>query len=465
MKKIGVVITDGVGFRNFILSDFLAEAEKKFDEVVILSCLPAAVFEGLSGNAKIIELNVFQEKFTTWFFRKAKELAHLHLHHKNNFGINDNLKANYSKANNPRGFATRLAYWWTSLFHSEKWIQCYNRLQQHSFKNHPITKEYFELVQKENFDLLFVTHQRPPFIAPLIYAAEKLKVKTAAFIFSWDNLASKGRMAANFDYYLVWSELMKEELGYFYTQVKEENIEVVGTPQFEPYVLDRYQTTKEKFYQKFQLDASKITICYSCGDISTSKNDELYIELIAHAISNKMIPDVNLIIRTSPAEDPIRFAALVDKFPFIKWNYPKWSLSREGHQEAWSQRVPLPEDVLDLRSLLEFSDININVVSTMTLDFMIFDKPVIFPVFGTGKNGLYNDRRFLSFKHLEHVEKSNAVRIAYDEKELMHAINDTIAHPLEKLKCQKELVALEIGKPLSGTSKGIVGALVNWCKK
>jgi hypothetical protein len=27
-------ITDGVGFRNFILSDFLAEAEKLFDEVV-----------------------------------------------------------------------------------------------------------------------------------------------------------------------------------------------------------------------------------------------------------------------------------------------------------------------------------------------------------------------------------------------------------------------------------------------
>lgn len=40
MKKLGLVITDGVGFRNFILSDFLELAEKQFDEVVILSCLP-----------------------------------------------------------------------------------------------------------------------------------------------------------------------------------------------------------------------------------------------------------------------------------------------------------------------------------------------------------------------------------------------------------------------------------------
>jgi hypothetical protein len=44
MKKLGIVITDGVGFRNYILSDFLIEAEKTFDEVVILSCLPAEIY-------------------------------------------------------------------------------------------------------------------------------------------------------------------------------------------------------------------------------------------------------------------------------------------------------------------------------------------------------------------------------------------------------------------------------------
>ncbi len=45
MKKLGLVITDGVGFRNFILSDFLQFAEKTFDEVVILSCLPKASYK------------------------------------------------------------------------------------------------------------------------------------------------------------------------------------------------------------------------------------------------------------------------------------------------------------------------------------------------------------------------------------------------------------------------------------
>ena len=465
MKKIGIVITDGVGFRNFILSDFLNEAQNEFDEVVILSCLPANVYEGLSGNVKIIELDVFQEKFATWFFRKAKELAHLQLHKKSNFGIQDNLNANYTKSKNPRGYATRLLFQWTNIFHSENWIQLYNNCQKKTFKNNPITKDYLALLQKEKFDLLFVTHQRPPFIAPLLYAAERLKVKTAAFIFSWDNLASKNRMAGNFDYYLVWSGLMKKELQQFYSRIAPENIDIVGTPQFEPYVLHRYKTSKEAFNTKFELDDSKKTICFSCGDISTSRNDELYIETIAHAIANSSIKNVNLIVRTSPAEDPIRFAPIIKKYSFIKWNFPKWHLSREGHQEAWSQRVPTIEDVKDLRALIEFSDLNINMLSTMSLDFMQFDKPVINTVFGNKNNGLYDDQRFLDYAHIVNVVNSHATRIVKNEAELINSINDYLLNPDADRENRKQFNQLQVGKPLEGTSKRIAERLKTWANQ
>jgi hypothetical protein len=465
MKKIGIVITDGVGFRNFILSDFLQEAENEFDEVIILSCLPAKVFEGLSGKTKIIELSVFQEKFITWFFRKAKEVAHLQLHKKSNFGIQDNLNSNHSKAKNPRGYATRFIFKWTNTFHTENWIQLYNRCQKRTFKNNPITKDYISILQKEKFDLLFVTHQRPPFIAPLLYAAEKMKVKTAAFIFSWDNLASKNRMAGNFDYYLVWSGLMKKEFIQFYSKSAPETIEIVGTPQFEPYVLDRYKTTKEEFYRKFGLDSTKKTICFSCGDISTSRNDELYIETIAKAISNHSVENVNLVVRTSPAEDPIRFAPIIEKYAFIKWNFPKWNLSREGHQEEWSQRVPSIEDVQDLRALIEFSDVNINMLSTMSLDFMQFDKPVINTVFGNKNNGLYDDQRFLDYAHIVNVVNSHATRIVKNEPELISSINDYLSNPKADSENRKQFNQLQVGKSLEGTSKRIAERLKAWANQ
>lgn len=463
MKKLGVVITDGVGFRNFILSDFLEESKKTFKEVVVFSCLPKSVYESYHLNCEIIELDVFQEKFPTWFFRKAKEVTHLQLHAQGNFGIQDNLRITKSKANNPQGLATRFLHRFSKVIHSEKWIQRYNSWQQFTFKKNEITLNYLNLLQHHAVDMLFFTHQRPPYIAPLIFAAEKLKIKTAAFIFSWDNLASKGRMAGNFDYYLVWSDLMKEELLHFYQSIQPSQIEVVGTPQFEPYVLDRYGMSKDNFVNRFNLDSNLQTVFFSCGDISTSKNDPLYIETIAKAIQEgKFVKNINFLVRTSPAEEPTRFSELSQKYPFIQWNYPDWKQARSNHQESWSQRIPSKEDVTDLKSVLQHTDISVNMLSTMSLDNMLFDKPVINTVFGNEQNGLYDDQRFLNYAHIEKVVESGAVAIVKNETELISAINQCLVDPTYKLKEQKELLALQIGKPLEHTSKRIAETLKNW---
>lgn len=459
-KTIGVVITDGVGFRNFILSDFISEAKKEFNTIVIFSCLPISAYDSFNLNCEIIELDVFIEKFPTWFFRKTKEVAHLQLHKKGNFGIEDNLNANRSRSNNPRGLATKFIFGITNFLHSEKWIQRYNKFQQQTFTNHSITKEYKKLLIDHKIDLLFFTHQRPPYIAPLIFAAEKMQLKTAAFIFSWDNLASKGRMAGNFDCYLVWSQLMKSELLHFYQSIKEENIHIVGTPQFEPYVLERYQSTKEEFAQKFNIDTSKQTVFFSCGDVSTSPNDPVYIEAIAKGIvENKFSQDINLLVRTSPAEEPARFQSLADKYPFIIWNYPDWFQARSNHQESWSQRIPSVNDVKNLRSLLEFTDISVNMLSTMSLDNMLFQKPVINTVFGNGENGLKNDQRFFNYAHIKKVIDGNALWIAKNEKELIEAINGYLQQPSLRLQEQNNMIQLQIGKPLLGTSANIVSVL------
>lgn len=463
MKKIGVVITDGVGYRNFILSDFMKEAQEQFGRVILFSCLPKETYADLGLKCEIIELEVFEESFFTWFFRKTKEVAHFQLHKNGNFGITDNFKANYSKANSPRGIATRFIYKLTNLLHSESWITRFNKWQQFTFKRNTITKQYIELLKDMNLDIMFFTHQRPPYIAPLVFAAEKLNIKTLAFIFSWDNLASKGRMAANFNGYLVWSELMMNELLTFYTSIHSKQVKVVGTPQFEPYVLSRYGYSTEVFHERFGLDNSKPTILFSCGDVSTSPNDPLYIETIASAIVNKQIlQEVNFLVRTSPAEEPHRFAKLAEEYPFISWNYPKWIQARSKHQEAWSQRIPSVTDVNDLKSVLKYSAVNINMLSTMSLDSMLFDKPVINTVFGNESNGLANDQRFLNFAHIEYVVNSEATYIAKNKEELINAINQSLSNPNNKLEQQKELLKLQIGASLEGTSKRIVKVLDEW---
>ena len=397
-KHIGIVIVDGVGFKNFVLSDVLIQLNAQFKQVTIFSGLPKDVYtEFLQDGISVIELPIYSETGKAWFFRKLKELAHLQSHKKNNAGIRYNLLKNKNMSNTKRGCLTRLAFAITSVFNSERWINRFYAVQEKTFKKHNIYKVYNEYLKQTNVDLLFFTHQRPPYIALLDSAAKELKIKTTAFIFSWDNLPSKGRMAANFDCYLVWSDLMKKELLQFYPNVKDSNIAVVGTPQFEPYVLERYEVSKEDFINKFNLNPNLKTICYSCGDVSTSFNDPLYINSIANAIKSKKIPEINFIVRTSPAEDGSRFKEIQNIYPNIKWNFPNWRLSREQHPEIWSQRMPSVNDIKNLRALVSYVDLNINMCSTMSLDCMIFGKPVINVAFGSTTNKLYHDQKYLKY--------------------------------------------------------------------
>ncbi|SNR75918.1 hypothetical protein SAMN06265371_11192 [Lutibacter agarilyticus] len=458
MKKIGIVITDGVGYRNFVMSNFLVEIAKKYDEVNIYSGIPTKCYNDslISENIKVFDLEPYKETNKVWFYRKLKEVAHMYLH-KSYFGINSNLERGYPVSNSKRNLIIKLVYKIASIFHSEKNIIFFEKLQFNAFKRDRVYIDYKKTLEKELPDKLFFTHQRPPYLAPLLAAANKLKIETSAFIFSWDNLASKGRMLGTFDSYLVWSKLMKTEMSIFYPNTDKEKIKIVGTPQFEPYVLDRYTLSKEMFFNKFKLDSNKKIICYSCADTGIGKNDEIHIRAVLTYI--KKYENLQLLVRTSPAEDGKRFDDLKNEFPEVIWNFPKWFLSREGHTEAWSQRLPTIEDVMDLKAILNYCDLNINMVSTMSLDFMIFDKPVINTVFGNKKNGLYDDQKFLSYVHYKHVVNSEAVTVAKNEEELHLQMQESLDNPNLRSVQRKQLLNLKISKKLKGTSERIANSL------
>lgn len=464
MSKIVVVIADGVGFRNFVMSNFLTECAVDFEKVIIYSGIPKESyidnnqFKIHEKNILIRELDIYQEKNKTWFFRKLKEIAHMTLH-RNFYGINSNLSRGYPKSNSIRNLVIKFIYLFVKLFHSEKLINFYENRQFKTLKNDKVTKSYLLLLKEDSPNLLFFTHQRPPYLAPILAISKQLGIKTSSFIFSWDNLASKGRMLGEFDSYMVWSKLMKKELLHFYPNTKSKNIYVVGTPQFELYVMGVYQVEKVSFFNKFKLNSKNKLICYSCADAGIGANDEVHIRGVLSYIKKQDINNLQLLVRTSPAEDGIRFEKLKNEFPEIKWNIPKWILTRDNHVENWSQRLPSFEDVVDLKSILSFSDVNVNMLSTMSLDFMLFDKPVINVAFGNSKNGLYDDQKFLNYRHYKYVLDSKAVTIAKNENELHEQLCEALKRPKFRKEYREKLINLEIGAPLEGTSKRIVKAL------
>ncbi len=464
-RTLGLVITDGVGFRNFIVNDFVSEALLVFDRIVILSFLPAEVYPTFPDRVEIVPLRPSDERFLTWMFRKFKEVAHMQRHAKHNFGIRNSLQRTRSTAWNPKGTVNRGIYLISKVFHSEGVVLGAERLQYNSFIGQSILEEYRDILLRTLPDVLFFTHQRPPIIGPLLKAAKALALPTATFVFSWDNLASKGRMAGSFSHYLVWSSLMKAELLEFYPRITEQQISIVGTPQFVPFIDSRFTSDRETLFRKFDLNPDLPLIVYTCND-STIKNDPVYLDFLGSFIeAGTLARAVNVLVRTSPAEVPGRFAAVAEKYPFFKWNYPDWKVAKTPFTESWSQRVPSFQDLSDLKSILTHAAFTINVLSTITIDSFLFDKPVVNPVFGNGNNGYWDDQKYLKFQHLIPLVELKASHIVTDENQFLQAINRLLLHGDDKSAQRKSFVDLQIGFPLEQVNSRITEELYSLAQK
>ena len=90
---------------------------------------------------------------------------------------------------------------------------------------------------------------------------------------------------------------------------------------------------------------------------------------------------------------------------------------------------------------------------------MLFKKPVINMALGNSSNGLYNDQKYLNYNHYDRVVKSGAVAAVKEEVEIYKEIEKALSNSKIRIEKQQDLIDLQIGVPLEGTSKRIIESI------
>lgn len=460
--KIGLVAVDGVGVRNFIHGRFQQVAVAAGHALTVFSGVPEQALRShcsLGAESRIVEMPVYRETQQIRFLRRATEHAHASWH------ATTAMKENARRGRvslKSRSDALNLLLTATARCNATgDGVERLERLHHAFALKHPLVSWYMDRLREEAPDILLFTHQRPPQMVPLALAARRLGILTSAFIFSWDNLSSKGRMPAPFDHFLVWSDLMSAELQRFYPEINPERIHITGTPQFEPYVYDEYAPDPE-VVGRLNISAEVPVIMYTCGDIATTPNDECYLSVLADAHQQGLFgEDAAIIVRPSPAESAARFDEIRAKWPALIWSPPDWIQTRIEHPEPWSQRIPNRRDITLLKYLLDRMTVNVNVASTITIDAALFDKPVVNPAFGgtVPFPHLFDDGKYFRFDHYRPIIESGAVDVARSPVELVGAVRRRLSDSGPGTTARRALVNSQIGLPLRGTSERIVTAL------
>jgi hypothetical protein len=415
-NKIVLLFPDGVGIRNYLYSDVFKGMEK---QLVLFHAFDAKTEQAVKDITEIqnaLPIPKYSESLKEKFLRELICLARL----KHNAKLVDNPTILTNWKTNHKGLFKTLFYKCIEMvsmgFTNYKHIVNLEKWYQKAIRNTIFYSDIRKILIDVAPEKLFCSHQRGVQCAPIFAAAKDVGIETITVIYSWDNLP-KARMALQADKYLVWSDYMREELKLYYPEIASNQIFITGTPQFECCQNPENIIPKEVFYERYNLDIHKKIICYSGDDVKTCPDDPQYLKDLAdELVKHNLDTEYQILLRRCPVDISGRFDAVVSKYPdLIKQAPPLWNFEPNSN---WTTIYPLPEDVKLLVSTSYYSDVVLNLGSTMAFDFGMFHKPCIYIDYDqkTKVNTDWSVKIIYKFQHFKSMPNKNVV-IWWQQKE------------------------------------------------
>ncbi len=309
------------------------------------------------------------------------------------------------------------------------------------------TRKFDQLFADLEPDLVFSGSQIHGRAAELpLRVAQRMGIPTAVFLFSWDNLTSQSRIMVPYDDYLVWNDQIRAELLDIYSHLSGEHVFAVGTPQFDFHFKPEFLLDRETLCRRFGIDPERPYVLYTSGIDTHFYEEHLHVEWIVRCLDDLDLPArPQLVVRTyakgtSPAMRALAERELPDVvFPPVDWD--------ERFQ------TPRYEDLAVYTSLLHHTALGINAASTVSLELMVFDKPIInlrYDPPGTDLPWCRGYERHILFDHYRPVAESGATMVAGSEDDLASMVRRGLTCPDADSEARREFLAGFFGDLLDG---------------
>ncbi len=452
--KIVVLIPDGMGIRNFVLSPFLNLLAERAETVVwhVFSGEAAGQLRtGLNPAVRWEPLPSFREGVGERLTRLAKVGAQLYWQ---KLPLTSAFRLKGSLLNQAFVVSAREL---ARLHGSPSGLARLDRLHWSLTARAGYLKPFTEFLEREKPGAVFCTHQRSSRAVPAMIAARELGIPTATFIYSWDNLP-KGRMPVYASHYVVWSDWMKQEMLRYYPEVAPERSHIVGTPQFEFYFDPSLRQPREEFLAAHGLRASHPVVCFSGCDLATSPHDPLYLRDTAAAL--REFPESErpqLLFRPCPTDSISRFRPVLSAFPEIAVSQPAWVRYSESD---WQQVAPSREDLRLLVNTSYHADLVVNYGSTMAVDFAVADNPSIFVDYSPEGSGGWDPNTCYQLPHFRLIEEAGLVDRVRHPGEMAAMIRHVLANRAERRERREQCVRMISAQPMDQASRRCVDTLM-----
>lgn len=309
------------------------------------------------------------------------------------------------------------------------------------------TRAFDELFDRLRPDLVFNGSQIHGRAAELpLRVARRHGTPTAVFVFSWDNLTSQSRILVPYDDYLVWTEGIRGELLGLYPHVGAQRVHATGTPQFDFHFKADFQLPRAELCRRIGLDPARPFVLYTAGISNHFFEEHRHVELVARLLGEIDVPArPQLVVRTYVKGTSPEMRALAERglphtvFPPVAWD--------EHFQ------TPRYDDLAVYTSLLKHAALGINAASTVSLELMIFDKPIInldFDPPGAGLPWCLGYGRHIRFDHFRPVAESGATMVARSADDMARMLRHGLTRPEADSAARRRFLDAMFGDLLDG---------------
>jgi hypothetical protein len=272
---------------------------------------------------------------------------------------------------------------------------------------------------------------------PLLRTARRRGVRSMAIDPSWDNFTNKLIPVRHVDRLVVWNDLMKTQAIEFHGYAPE-NVRVAGAPQFDPHFNRQARSTRDEFFRRIGADPSRRLVTLTTTPRSLYRHHDHVLRVLAASAAAGALGDVQILVRLHPRDDEGAYREFAAT-PAVIIEKPFRSTVTVADGLAIDV---MPEHQRHLGDTLCYSDVIINVASTISLEACIFDTPVVNICFDGPAEEPYvtSARRYYAFTHYVNITSRHAVRVAKSPAELIDAVREYLADPSRDAAGRRQVV-------------------------
>jgi hypothetical protein len=372
MKKILILFHMGSEVRQFGHSGFIEALIEKGWRVLVGSHLPADEWR-LEINPAVTFLSVPRPRPSFIYEQVAAGLDLAQTRRRLKAGLSN---WSYGKKNPPKNFKQRLRRAFQTffgiiftnpiLFQWGQWLEA--RLI------HAHGTAYFEsFLDEHKIDAIVVNVPRFGYQPFLLAAAEARDIPRFLFYHTNKDVVALSRLDHQFTGIGVWNKWMKEQMLAQNPRISPESVSITGCGHFDSIGRADWLICESDFRRALGVEVDDKLVLYTAAGPGIFSAEERFIEVVFQTLQDLPEPHARLVVRLNPMDDVSHIEEyLREKYSRVIVLKPDWYYSRA--QNLCFQKK---SDGIFFNSLLQYSDVCVNIPSTLTVECALAGLPVI----------------------------------------------------------------------------------------